>query len=469
MVDKATIEQFGVNLHGQLIQAQDEGYDLARKVYNGMIDKHPQFIVHCADVADVVSAVNFARVNNLLLAIRGGGHNGAGFGTCDDGLVIDLSKMKEVRVDPASRIAWVEAGCTQGDVDRATHPFGLAVPAGVISTTGIAGLTLGGGHGYLARKYGLTIDNLLEAEIVLANGQCVTANPTQHEDLFWAVRGGGGNFGVVTSFVFKAHPVDMVFAGPMLWNIDDARQVMQWYRDFIGTAPEDLFGFFAFLKVPPGPPFPEPLHLKTMCGIVWCYSGALETAESVFAPIRQFRPPAFELVGSMPFPALQSMFDALFSPGLQWYWKGDFVMELKDEAIEQHLKFSSQLPTLLSTMHLYPIDGAVNRVGKGETAFSYRDAKWSMVIAGVDPDPMNKDQIVTWARDYWNALHPYSAGAAYVNFMMEEGQDRIKATYRDNFDRLVAIKNKYDPGNLFRVNQNIHPSSKNQLMLGGAS
>ena len=453
-----TIDQFKASLRGELIQPHDEGYDAARKVYNGMIDRRPRFIARCSDVGDIISAVKFARENNLLVAIRGGGHNGAGLGVCDDGLVIDLSRRRGIRADPKKRTVQVESGCTWGDVDHATQPFGLAVPAGIVSTTGVAGLTLGGGHGYLTRKFGLTIDNLLEADVVLADGSFVTANAQENEDLYWAMRGGGGNFGVTTSFTFKAHPVSTVYAGPMLWHLDKAVEVMKWYREFITKAPEDLYGFFAFLNVPPGPPFPENLHGKTMCGVVWCYCGSMDKAEEVFRPIRKIGPPAVDFVGPMPYPALQSFLDPLLPPGLQWYWKGDFVNELSDEAIKLHMKYGSELPSLLSTMHIYPIDGAPQRVGKKDTAFSYREAKWSMVIAGIDPDPANKDRITKWAKTYWEALHPYSAGGAYVNFMMEEGQNRVEATYRDNYKRLSQIKRKYDPTNLFRVNQNIPPA-----------
>jgi FAD/FMN-containing dehydrogenase len=453
------IDKLKRSLRGELIQPQDEGYDQVRKVYNGMIDKRPRAIARCADVADVIATVRLAREGDLLLAIRGGGHNGAGLGTCNDGLVLDLARLTGIRVDPESGTVRVGAGCTQGDVDHATHAFGLAVPAGVVSTTGIAGLTLGGGHGYLARKYGLTIDSLLEADVVLADGRLVTASRRQNEDLFWAIRGGGGNFGVVTSFLFQAHPVDTVLAGPMLWEIERASEVMQWYRDFMASAPEDVYGFLAFQNVPPSPPFPEPLHGKTMCGMVWCYTGPLDRAEQALAPVRQLRPPALELLGTIPFPALQSLFDAFYPPGLQWYWKGDFFNELSDPMIGEHLRFGTNLPTLLSTAHLYPVDCAVHRVDKSDTAFNYRDARWSMVIAGIDPDPANAERISQWAKNYWNALHPYSAGGAYVNFMMDEGSDRVRATYRDNYRRLAEAKTKYDPTNLFRVNQNIKPGS----------
>ncbi len=457
-IEEKRIEEFKSSLRGQLILHGDEGYDEAREVHNAMIDRHPCLIARCVDVADVITAVNFSRENNMLVSIRGGGHNAAGLGVCDDGLVIDLSRMKYTRVDPAKRAVSVGAGCTWGDVDHATHAFGLATPSGILSTTGVGGLTLGGGLGYLTRKYGLTIDNLLAADMVLADGSFVAASAEENEDLFWAIRGGGGNFGVITSFLFMSHPVRTVHAGPMLWELDQATEVMQWYREFIIDAPEDINGFFLFLIVPPGPPFPENLHNKMMCGIVWCYTGPKEKFEDTFKPIRRIGKPALELVGPMPYPAMQSMFDVLYPPGLQWYWKADFMNELSDEAIAEHVKYGSEVPTMHSTMHLYPINGAAHRVGNNDTPWGYRDAIFVHNIVGVDPDPANNESIISWAKEYWDALHPYSAGGAYVNFMMEEGEDRVKATYRDNYERLVAIKNKYDPNNLFRVNQNIKPT-----------
>jgi hypothetical protein len=452
------IQQFKTSLRGELIQSGDPGYDAARKVYNGMIHKRPRLIAYCVDVADVIAAIKFGRENSLLVAVRGGGHNGGGLGICDDGLVIDLSRMRGRRVDPARRTIRVDGGCTWGDVDHATHAFGLAMPSGTISTTGVGGLTLGGGVGHLTRKCGLTIDNLLAADLVLADGRLVTASPEEHPDLFWAIRGGGGNFGVVTSFLFRLHPISTVYAGPTLWSLEKAADVMRWYREFLPKAPDNLNGFLAFLVVPPAPPFPVHLHHQKMCGVVWCYTGALDKAESVFNPVRGFGPPAFEHLAPMPHPALQSMFDPLYPPGLQWYWRADFVNDLSDKAIALHVKYGSEIPTIHSTMHLYPIDGAAHRIGTADTAWSYRDAMWAQVIVGVDPDPVNNDRIVTWTKKCWEALHPYSAGGAYVNFMMDEGEERIKATYRDNYDRLAAVKRQYDPTNFFRVNQNIKPT-----------
>lgn len=458
MPDQATIEDFKVSLRGELVQPNDEGYDDARKVYNGMIDRRPGLIARCADVADVITAVNFGRENDMQLAIRGGGHNGGGLGICDDGLVIDLSSIKYTRVDPTARTVRVGGGCTWGDVDHATHAFGLATPSGIISTTGVGGLTLGGGLGHLTRKCGLSIDNLLAVDVVLADGSFVTASAEENADLFWAVRGGGGNFGVVTAFLFRLHPVSTVIGGPTFWPLEMATDAMRFYADFITSAPEDINGFFAFLTVPPAPPFPEELQLKKMCGAIWCYTGPEEKADEVFAPIREFGPPALYGIHPMPLPGLQSAFDALYPPGLQWYWRADFVNELSDEAIAQHVKHGSEVPTMHSTMHLYPINGAAHRVGQNETAWSYRDATWAQVIVGVDPDPANNERITSWTKGYWDALHPHSAGGAYVNFLMDEGEDRVKATYRGNYERLVAIKSKYDPNNLFRVNQNIKPT-----------
>jgi len=460
MLNETSIQEFRATLRGGIIEPQDQGYDDARKVYNAMISKRPRMIVRCVDVADVIQSVNFARKNNILLSVRGGGHNAGGLGICDDGLVIDLSLIKYTRIDLESKTVVAGGGCTWGDVDHATHIFGMATPSGIISTTGVGGLTTGGGIGHLTRKYGLSIDNLLSVDMVLADGSFVTANAKQNQDLFWAVRGGGGNFGIVTAFTFKLHPVDMVYGGPMLYHISETEDVMKWYRKLIKDAPDDLTGFFAFLTVPPGPPFPEHLHLKKMCGIVWAYSGPLEKAEEIFKPIRAFKTPALDFVGPLPQPALQGMFDALYPTGLQWYWRADFVKELSDKAISEHIKFGNTLPTMLSSMHMYPVNGAASRVSSKDTAWSYRDATWAMVIVGVDPDPANKEKITLWTKQYWEALHPYSAGGAYVNFMMDEGEERIKATYGDNYERLVTIKNKYDPHNLFKVNQNIKPTLK---------
>jgi FAD/FMN-containing dehydrogenase len=450
-------DEFRAAFRGELIEPGDAGYDDARAVYNGMIDRHPRLIARCVDTADVIAAVNLARESGTLLAVRGGGHNAGGLGVWDDALVVDLSAMRSVHVDPAGGIVRVEGGATWGDVDHATHPFGLAVPSGFISTTGVGGLTLGGGLGYLTRQYGFTVDSLLSADLVLADGTFVTASNDEHPDLFWAIRGGGGNFGAVTSFQFRGRPVRNVVGGPTLFPLDRGAEILRFWDRFIAEAPEDINGWFGFLTVPPVDPFPPELQLQKMCGIVWCANCEPDRAQELLAPVRDLQP-ALDGVMELPFPALQSVFDALYPKGQQWYWRADFVDELTDEAIEIHLEHAAQLPTPQSTMHLYPIDGAAHRVRNGDTAFSYRDARYGQVIVGVDPDPANNERMSAWTRDYHDALHPHSAGGAYVNMMMhDEGPDRVRASYRDNYDRLVEVKRRYDPANLFRVNQNIAP------------
>lgn len=445
-------------LRGELIQPGDAAYDETRKVYNAMIDKRPAGIVRCANVTDVISAVNFGRDHHLAIAIRGGGHSGPGFGTCDDGLVIDLSRMRGIRVDSANKTVRVEGGCVWADVDHATHAFGLAVPCGFISSTGVGGLALGGGIGYLTRQYGLTIDNLLSADLVLADGRFVTASADENADLFWAVRGGGGNFGVVTSFLLKAHPVHTVYGGPMFWPLEKAADILEFWQDFILDAPKDINGWFAFVTVPPVVPFPEEYHLQKMCAIVWTYNGPLDDGPTALAPIRQFAQPAIDFAGPIPFPLLQIMFDALYPAGLHWYWRSDFFDRYDNKTIGLHVKYGSQLPTMHSTMHIYPINGEAGRVGQQDTAWNYRDVNFAQVIVGVDPDPKNNERITSWAKDYWLALHPYSAGGGYVNMIMDEGEERVKAAYRENYERLAQIKAKYDPQNLFHVNQNIKPA-----------
>jgi FAD binding domain/Berberine and berberine like len=452
------IQELRARFRGELIAPGDAAYEAARKVYNGMIDKRPALIARAADVADVMASVDFAREKRLLLAVRGGGHNGPGLGTCDDGLVIDLSRLKGIRVDQRRRTVRVEGGALWGEVDHATHPFGFAVPSGFLSTTGVGGLTLGGGIGYLSRKYGLTIDNLLEVDVVLADGRLVTASPEENEDLFWAVRGGCGNFGVVTSFLFRASPVANVYGGPMFWPLDKSAEILRFWRDFIVKAPEDINGWFAFATVPPVPMFPAEHHLKKVCAVTWCYTGDPTKAEEALASIRQFAPPLMDFCGPIPFPVLQSLFDGLYPAGLQWYWKADFFQDLSDKAVDLHVKYGERLPSPHSTMHIYPIDGASGRVGKGDTAFSFREARFAEVIVGVDPDPAQNPRLVQWARDYWLALHPFSLGGGYINMIMDEGEDTVKASYRDNHPRLAQVKRKYDPGNLFRVNQNVKPA-----------
>ncbi|WP_340104258.1 FAD-binding oxidoreductase [Rhodohalobacter sp. 8-1] len=454
---KTVISDLRHDLNVEVIRPGDVTYDEERSIYNAMIDKRPALIAKCKNVDDVIESVNYAREEGIEVSIRSGGHSGPGLGLVDDGMVIDLSPMKDIQVDPKRKTVKVEPGCTWGDVDAATHEYGLATVSGVISTTGVGGLTLGGGHGYLTRKYGLTIDNLISADVVLADGNLVHASENENADLFWALRGGGGNFGVVTSFEYQLHTVKNVIAGPMFWPIDQLETTMKWYRDWLPDMPDDVYAFYLVSEVPSADPFPEEIRGIKVCGLMWCYTGPQDQFEKYLKQARSAAKPLFEFTGEMPYPALQTMFDGLFPPGYQWYWKGDFVHEISDEAIKEHVRFAN-IPTPLSTMHLYPVDGAAHEVGSDETAWNKRDARWSMVIVGVDPDPENAEKIKTWARNYWKAVHPHTLGGSYVNFMMEEGQDRVEASYGDNYKRLQKVKAKYDPDNFFHINQNIKPA-----------
>ncbi len=455
----AARQELGPKFSGTLVGPEDPGYDEARAVFNAMIDRRPAVLAYCKSTADVAATIAFARDHDLLLAVRGGGHNGGGLGVVDDGVVLDLSGLNSVEVDPANRTVRAGGGCTWNQVDAATHEHGLATPAGIISSTGVGGLTLGGGIGHLSRSCGLTIDNLLEADVILADGTQARASVDENPDLFWAIRGGGGNFGVVTSFKFRAHPVSIVQAGPTFWPLEQTAEVMRWWSDFIRHAPRELNGFFTTMTVPPADFLPAELHFRKVCAVIWCYNGDEAAAADVLAPVHDVGTPLVHGVGPVPFPALQSLFDGFYSPGLQWYWRADFVKEFPDAAIEQHVEFAQKLPTLHSAMHMYPIDGAVHDVANSDTPFAYRDANWAEVIVGVDPDPANASLVRDWTVDYWDATHPYSAGGAYVNFMMDEGHARVRASYGANYDRLARTKGEYDPENLFRVNQNIEPKA----------
>jgi hypothetical protein len=427
-----------------------------------MVDRRPAAIARVADTADIVAAVDFARENSLGLAVRGGGHQASGLAVADDALVIDLGAMRSTTVDPAAHTVRVDGGALWADVDHATVAFGMAVPSGFIASTGVGGLALGGGIGYLTRRFGLTVDNLLAADVVLADGTLVTADEHRHPDLFWALRGGGGNFGVVTSFTFRTHEIGehgSIIGGPVLYDLADAPAVMRWYRELLPALPEELSGWIGLLTIPPAPPFPEELWGRKACAIIWCYTGAHEVAEKVLAPVREFGSPLLVGLHAMPFSALQSAFDPLFPAGMQWYWRADFVTEISDAAIQVHAKYGAALPTGFSTMHLYPIDGAAARVPADATAFAYRSGGWAGVIVGVDPDPANAELITAWTKAYHDALHPTTAGGAYVNFMMDEGTERIRASYLGNYERLARIKADYDPGNLFHHNQNIVPAA----------
>jgi FAD/FMN-containing dehydrogenase len=460
-VATAPYDELAGALLGELILPADPGYDEARAVYNAMIDKRPAAIARCRDSTDVMACVRFARAHDLTIAVRGGGHNAAGLGVWDDALVIDLSSMRSTTVDPQNRTVRVDAGCTWADVDHATVGFGMATPSGFLASTGVAGLSLGGGIGYLSRRFGLTVDNLLSADVVLADGTFVTASQDSRSDLFWALRGGGGNFGVVTSFTFRCHEIGdggTIIGGPVLYDLADTPAVMRWYRELLPSLPEELSGWLGLITIPPGPPFPEELWGRKACAIVWCYTGSHDKADDVLEPIKTFGSPLLVGVQPMPFNVLQGAFDALYPAGLQWYWRADMFTEISDAAIDIHVKYGELLPTGHSTMHLYPIDGAASRVATDATAFAYRDGGWAGVIVGVDPDPANAEVISQWARDYWSELHPTSAGGAYVNFLMDEGAARVQASYRGNFARLSQVKRRYDPDNTFHINQNIPPA-----------
>jgi len=453
------LEALRAGLRGPAVTPGDADYDEARTVYNGMIDRHPAAIVRCADVADVIAAVAFTRDRALPLSVRGGGHNVVGFGVNDGGIVIDLSTIRNVRVDAAGKTVRVGGGALWGDVDHATHAYGLAVPAGIISTTGVGGLTLGGGTGHLTRAYGLTCDNLVSADVVTAAGDVVVASEQADADLLWALRGGGGNFGVVTSFEFTAHPVDNVLGGPIFYEIDDARDLLRKYRDFMHTAPEQLGAFFGFHLAPPLPFMPENRVLDPMCAIVTCWVGDEKEGREVVKPLLEWGPPVASHVDVMPFPALNSAFDPLLPPGLQHYWKGEFVKDLTDDIIDIHVEYGPKVPHVSSAVHIYPVDGAVWRVDPTATAFSFRDVRYNTVIAAMYPDAADTPANMAWVRDYWSALHEHSAGGGYVNFLgTDDGPDRVSAAYGKNFDRLRALKRTYDPGNLFRMNQNIDPA-----------
>jgi hypothetical protein len=451
--------ELGEQFEGALIGPGEADYEGARVLFNAMIDKRPAVIARCASDRAVADAIGFARSQDLPIAIRGGGHNGAGLGSVDDGLVVDLSLLRSVSVEPDKQTVRVGGGCTWAEVDAATHEHGLAVPCGIISTTGVGGLTLGGGIGHLTRGCGLTIDNLLSADVVLADGQSVRASADENEELFWAVRGGGGNFGVVTEFTFRAHPVSDIVGGPTFWPIEETGEVLAAYREFLPTLSRNASGFFCWHTVPPAPPFPEEIHMRKVCGIVWCIVGTDEEAEQAMAPMLEVAEPLMHGVGRMPLPALNSAFDGIYSPGDQWYWRADFVDEIPDEAIAKNEEWNEKTPSWKSGSHVYPIDGVAHDVAADKTPWAYRDARWSQVMVGVDSDPGSAPALRDWTVGYWEAVHPYSAGGAYVNFMMEEGQDRVKATYGHNYERLAKAKATYDPGNIFRVNQNIEPAA----------
>jgi hypothetical protein len=457
-VASSAIDALRTKVGGEVITPGDAEYDEARKVYNGSIDKRPAAVVRCTSTGDVAEAIAAARDEGLDLSVRGGGHSAPGFGTNDDGLVIDLSPMQEVVVDPAAKTARAGGGCTWAGFNDATHAHGLATTGGIIGTTGIGGLTLGGGIGYLARKYGLSCDNLLSAEVVTADGQVVNASENEYDDLFWALRGGGGNFGVVTTFEYQLHPVSEIYGGPIAYPADRINDVVHFYREHIAEAPEELGGFVGFHIAPPLPFLPEEWHFKNVCLAVLCWAGPMDQGEKMVKPFLDAVEPVGFHVGAMPYPALNTLFDPLLPPGLQAYWKASFAKDISDGAIAVHMDYGARVPSLQTAVHLYPIDGAVQRVGAADTAFAYRDVGFSPVIAGMWENPADNDANIAWVRDYYDALQPYAAEGGYINFMDGDDQGRIKANYKGNYDRLAKVKDLYDPGNLFHLNQNIKPA-----------
>ena len=452
-----SVEELRTKVRGDVISADDEGYEEARHVYNAMIDRRPLVILRAANAGDVIAGVNAARDHDLDLAIRGGGHSVPGFGTCDGGIVIDLSGMRGVRVDPATSTARAEGGATWGDFNAATYPFGLATTGGIISTTGVAGLTLGGGIGYLTRGSGLSLDNLVSLDVVTADGRFLVASERENQDLFWALRGGGGNFGVVTSLEFRLHPVKDINGGPMFYELSEVGNVLRFFREYIADAPEQMGAFPAFQIAPPLPFIPEDRHGDTFIAMVACWAGDLEKGESALKPFHEVAPVVAEHVGPMPYPALNSAFDGLVPPGLQHYWKASFVNELTDDAITAHEANGPDVPVVNSTVHIYPINGAAHRVAPDATAFAYRDANFATVIAGMWPEPSHNEANTKWVRDYYEAVVPHSEEGGYINFMAGDDQARIKANYKGNYEPLADIKRTYDPGNLFHLNQNIKP------------
>ncbi len=454
---EANVEALQEQARGTVITPTDEGYDEARAVYNAMHDRKPDVVIRCADAGDVMAAVKFAAAHGGDLSVRGGSHSAPGFGTNDGGVVIDLAPMKGIRVDPAARTVRAEGGCTWADFNHATNAFGLATTGGIVSTTGISGLTLGGGIGYLTRGLGLALDNLISADVVTADGQFLVASEKENEDLFWGLRGGGGNFGVVTSLEYRLHPIKDIMAGIFVFPQDRAREMFQFYREYVKTAPEEMGLYPAYLVAPPLPFLPEEEHGKTFCAIVACWAGPLDKGEEAMAPIQAVGPRIGEMVAPMPYPAINTLFDELLPAGLQQYWKGSFASELTDGAIEAHLEFGPEIPTMNCAMHIYPINGACHRVSADATAFAYRDATFATVIAGAWPDAGDNEKNVKWVRDYYKALEPHSDAGGYINFMDADDQGRIKDNYKGNYERLVSIKKKYDPGNLFHLNQNIKP------------
>jgi FAD/FMN-containing dehydrogenase len=443
-------DELRTSLRGDILLPNDRGYDEARKVFNGMIDKHPKMIAHCTSTADVVAAVKFAQKHRLLLAVRGGGHSVAGNAVCDDGLVVDLSRMKRIQVDPIAKTAQAQPGLRLGEFDRETQAFGLATTLGIVSNTGIAGLTLGGGIGWLNGKYGLSCDNLLSVEVVTADGQILKASEDENQDLFWGVRGGGGNFGIITSFGYELHPVDLVVGGMLLFSIEKAMQVLSFYDTFALNCPDELTTAAGLLTGPGG---------EAVVAVLVCYSGPVEAADTILKPLRLVGPPLADLVRPMKYLEMQSLLDESYPPGRLHYWKSNFVTRLSEQAIDTMIKYHREKPSPLSAIVLQQMHGAAARVSPDATAFRHRRNQYDFAILSQWTDRAMSRENVKWARELSEAMQPFVEHEVYVNSLGEEGEERVRAAYGTNYERLVALKNKYDPGNFFRQNQNIQPSA----------
>jgi hypothetical protein len=450
-VSQKLLEQLQSTFRGELISPSDSSYDSARRIWNASIDKHPGLIARCSGTADVVTAVRFARENNILVAVRGGGHNVGGRALCDDGMVVDLSRMKGIRVDPHGRTVWVQGGATLGDLDRETHLFGMAAPAGVISKTGISGLTLGGGVGWLIRKYGLACDNLLACDVVTADGQVRLASETENENLFWALRGGGGNFGVVTALHFRLHPVHTVLGGIVIHPRSRAVEVLRFYRELINSAPDELTAYAIFLTGPDGRP---------AIAVAVCYCGDLAAGEKLLLPLRQFGPPLVDAIQPLPFPHMQTLLDIAFPDGNQNYWKSAYLRELNDDAIDTLTLHGNKAASPLSAVVIECHGGAASRVGVGDTAFAHRNAKYFVGILAQWSDRAESPLHIAWARGFADALQPHASNAQLLNALGEESDAVIKAAFGGNYSRLAQVKRHYDPENFFRINQNIRPASE---------
>ena len=454
------IETLKAGMRGPVILHQDPGYDEARHIWNAMIDRHPAAIARCSGVADVMHAVRVARDEGLLVSVRGGGHNIAGNALCDDGVTIDLSAMRSVHIDPVARRAYVQPGATLGDLDHEAQAFGLATPVGINSTTGVAGLTLGGGFGWLTRKYGLTVDNLVEAEMVTADGQRVLASAHEHPDLFWAIRGGGGNFGVVTQFVFALHDVGpTVLCGLVVYPLEQARSVLERYRDYVATVPDELCVWAVLRKAPPLPFLPDAVHGREVVIFAFMHSGDIDQGQRLADPIRHFGDPVGAHVGPAPYGAWQQGFDPLLTPGARNYWKSHNFTALDDGLIDTVIDHAGRLPSPQCEIFIALLGGEANRVAADATAYAHRAVEFVMNVHGRWDSAEQDDACVSWSRAFFEAARPYASGGVYVNFMSEDESDRVAAAYGPNYERLARIKHRYDPDNLFHLNQNIRPAA----------